>query len=573
MVIHAIVSKVHVDEYEYGSITGFTRFLQLAIAAAINFEPSMLPVKVANLEMIEDQGKAHWHIIFYTHPDAQEKLRDFVSTKVGAAAYIASVVKSKMAVYKGIPLNEAKKIQGVSIVKPEVKRYSCIDYAIKGGVVNFNVFGFMEDPNSTFDIWMSKTISEFYRKNCSGDNPEGGVRALYPGKSKGLLTKRPVKESEFDIEAALEYFVNEGYAPTEESFRLWCYREGGLLSFNKQHFELVKALAKDKLPVDALPNPREKILKAMSQYDILWAQDVPNILANIRAKGPDSSFQHTYVLNAINVLNSDYMYGIFKWIAQYLVVDQEERESQKNKALIIEGASNAGKSAMMEILFPSKVFGTRGLTMNMKYATEGMYSRGCNLWVYREINRGLSTENMFRFQNIIDGDETLREICKAEMQSLFLARPLIAATTTDIVESFTQRTADRDDLRDRVEQLVNRLVVVRLPEPKKVNIGQNVVHTSAFLKYLIFMDALKMPKYMAFYLFWRHFFANESKYRDGFKPQPDQLADVLSVYDYTVVDEQVNNMLSPVPARPEDEDEDRISEIDLSFGALRSDRG
>lgn len=565
-VIHVIVDKHWVDDYNDVIPGAFFRFLRDSMCEVLGLETYCLPVQVGNLEMDNEGTKAHWHIILYTHTDAQETISKFMETKIKCAGYLATALKRKIGFRFGINESESRKVQGVSIIKPEVKKFSAIDYAIKAGVKNFTIMGLYVDEAITFDIWENKARSDFYRKNCSGESAEGGVRAIYPGR-KGPLSKRSVKD-EFDPEAVSNYFIEKGHIPTDSDFRLYMYKEAGSTTFNKQHCELVKDLVRESLPVDMLPNPREKILKALSEYELLWGQLVDQLRDNFLVKNDAAKYQHSYLSNAVKVLGSDYCQGIYKWVGSYLVVDQEDRETQKNKALIIEGGSNSGKTALMEILFPDKVFGARGLTLDMKYATEGMYRSCCSLWIYRDINRGLSTENMFRFQNIIDGDETLREICKAEMQNMYLPRPIIAATTTDLVKSFEQRTASRADLVDRVEQIVNRLTIVRVPSPSKALINGEFKHTSDLLKFLIYPEILKLPNWTPFYLFWRHYFNHESTYREGINFCIEDYEDFLSVVSFDDISNGVKSLIGDTSIIEEDIANDSVRVDTIGAGGL-----
>lgn len=513
LVLHLMINKEHVNMFE--SITAFLTWCSSVFIGIFGTEPSTFPVVAANLEMDNVSKSAHWHVAFYTSAESQDKLKEFVTLRTGAAAYLAVCFKNQLAGKIGVEKKNAKSIKGVSIIKPELKKMSQIDYMLKEGVNEFTVIGLepVEDAEVDFDVWGTPATSEFYRKNCSGPKPEGGVRALYPGRPGPALAKRGAKD-EIDIDETVSFFVSKGYVPTEEEFRVHMYKEHGQKSFSKQTYALINALIVQEIGVPKLSNPREKVTSIITAMNDRWIQFARSMLDNRLHNHEVYKRQLTYFNNAQDILSRSYIQDVYGWVYDFVFIDQEARDTQKNKALVIEGNSNCGKSAFMELIFPLKVFGCKGLTMDMRYATHGMYNKDCHLWVYRDINRGLSIDNMFRFQNIIDGDETLREINKPEVQGLYPARPILGATTTDIVESFRARTADREDLRTRVEQFINRLIVVRFPESVAVYKGDTRIDKSPLLKFLTLTKYLDVPEWMPFYLFWRYYFKFEEQKGD-----------------------------------------------------------
>jgi len=579
--LHVIVSSKHVSDYGEGplpatytrGISGFMRQMRdelLLIMDLPTFEEKFVkgdfPVMAANLEMSEDTAKAHWHIVFFTHERAQQRIKDFITSKTKSpGGYIATRLKSIFQHYcniqkytvvgdgsLGIPtVKYDASMMGISVQKPDVKKLSILDYIIKEGVNNFIMTGLYPVDNVDFDIWETQTRSGFYRKNCSGDKPEGGVRAIFPGKS-GPLAKRVAPDNTLDIDACVSHFVSLGFAPPEDKFRIYLYREKGMTTFNKQNYELIKGLVREQLPTDALPNPKPLVTVKLQGYALKWDEISKEVTTNRQNLNPDFFYQRTYLKNAVKVLNSPYLGVIFRWISEFLLVDQEERESQKNKALIIKGGSNCGKSAFMELIFRDDIFAARGLSMNSKYATEGMYRSECKLWIYRDINRSLSPENMLEFQSMIDGDEIKREIFKGEMHNIVLARPIVAATTADLVKKFGTLTKEHE-LEDRVKQFTNRVELVEFPPGIAKPRNGKIYHVSDLLMFLIYPDQLRLPKWTPFYLFWSHYFKNEACLKDKATLSVVDFDDLLSVEHCFDQDDELASLLNEYTQSPQRE--------------------
>lgn len=398
---------------------------------------------------------------------------------------------------------------------------SFVDYIIKGGLEKFGFmcireesapYQYNESPIPYNKEFRGKRIIDMYRipnaNKCFKNGVQGvpglSVRKLFPPNEECAKPSNSVKtytkktETE-TIERLIEYFV-ELDTPINTVADIYkaqwkLFKEARTISIGAQ--VIICNEVSEKIGSAKYKNPRDVLEQWMSKngeaYDLLikqakkhkkliqkgvrfaeeeeelvikkrlhWLSKGYKVLGKQRKDKDGNPLERT----AIEKEYYDRISKIFHWIRNYFLVTYEQRKSQKNKALMLNGNSNSGKTSFYKKIFPQEVFNSQSLAQDLTYAVKGMYNHECHLWCLQELNPcGQATySRLIAVQNLVDGDSELRQIYQAAKGNARIARPLIICTTlkTDYINNAMEKESE---LKDQSAQFNGRMVHITLPRP------------------------------------------------------------------------------------------------------------
>lgn len=167
--------------------------------------------------------------------------------------------------------------------------------------------------------------------------------------------------------------------------------------------------------------------------------------------------------------------------------------------LVLYGESRVGKSFFQKVFFPKFIFGQVQLSLQKgNFSDANAYNPDTCLWIYSDINEGLTKENLFYLQNLINGDRCLEAKFK-NIDTSVQSRPIIAATTVDLAEKLKEVTAKDKSHLDIVKQFTSRIITINLTDSKRIS--QFGVLTWKF----------GLPDRLKCLMFWKAYFEIESQ--------------------------------------------------------------